>query len=175
MKSSHYFFIGVVTTLIIVGSLAFRSVTTSEEGKITITKDIESTDPSCLQLYYYIEQYADSFDIPINYAYGIAHVETSYNGPFDWNYDHRRVSPAGAVGPMQVMLSTANSINDTKVTKTKLKNDVEFNVMTSMKLLRILYDKYEDWELVFGAYNTGKPIVNKYARKVYNYKPHWIE
>jgi len=52
----------------------------------------------------------------------------------------------------------------------KLKGDIAYNVMTSMKLLRTLYDKYGDWKTVFGAYNTGRPMVNQYALDVYNYK-----
>ena len=48
--------------------------------------------------------------------------------------------------------------------------DIDFNVECSLKLLRQLYDRYGDWKLVFGAYNTGKPIVNEYAINVYNYK-----
>jgi hypothetical protein len=39
-----------------------------------------------------------------------------------------------------------------------------------MKLISDLYVKYKDWKIVFGAYNTGSPIVNKYARDVYAYK-----
>jgi len=52
----------------------------------------------------------------------------------------------------------------------RLKNDIEFNVNTSMKLLRHLHDKYRDWKVVFGAYNTGKPLVNGYAMNVFNHK-----
>jgi len=29
---------------------------------------VKSTDPPCLQMYYYIEKYADSFNIPKRYA-----------------------------------------------------------------------------------------------------------
>jgi soluble lytic murein transglycosylase-like protein len=124
-------------------------------------------------MYYFIEQYADSFDIPKNYAFGIAHLETGYDGPFDWKYNHKRASEAGAVGPMQIMPATARLVNGGKVAKTKLKTNIEYNVMTSMKLLRQLYDKYGDWKLVFGCYNTGRPVVNRYALKVYNYVPDW--
>jgi hypothetical protein len=40
-----------------------------------------------------------------------------------------------------------------------------------MKLLRKLYDKYKNWKIVFGCYNTGRPCVNDYAERVYNFKP----
>ena len=51
--------------------------------------------------------------------------------------------------------------------------DIKYNVYTSMKLLRILFDKNGDWKTVFGEYNTGRPCINGYSHKVYNYKPDW--
>lgn len=174
MKPFTYIVIGALLGIAIITSLAFSRVNNNhDEGTITLHKRIESTDPSCLQMYYYIEQYADSFEIPRNYAFGIAHAETGYDGPFDWSYNHRQTSRAGAVGPMQIMLTTARYVNDERVTLVRLKNSVEYNVRTSMKLLRELYDRYGDWKLVFGCYNTGKPIINKYALKVYSYVPPW--
>ena len=74
---------------------------------------------------------------------------------------------------MQVMVSTARWINKDDVSQNKLMNDIEYNVYTSMKLLRILYDKRKDWKLVFGEYNTGRPCVNGYAEKVYRYQLDW--
>jgi soluble lytic murein transglycosylase-like protein len=74
---------------------------------------------------------------------------------------------------MQVMPSTARGLNKDNCTTEKLKNDIEYNVYTSMKLLRKLYDKYGDWKTVFGCYNTGRPCINGYAEKVYNYDFDW--
>jgi len=54
-----------------------------------------------------------------------------------------------------------------------LRTDIEYNVKTSMKLLRRLYKIHGDWKLVFGAYNTGRPCVNGYAHKVYNHQLDW--
>lgn len=136
---------------------------------IRLSKNIEDNDPSCLRVYHYIELYADSFQIPRQYAYGIAHAETGYKGPLHWKYNHQQTSPAGAVGPMQIMPSTARWINKDKVSVSRLRTDIEYNVMTSMKLLRYLYDKNGDWQLTFGEYNTGRPCVNSYAKKVYSY------
>lgn len=151
-----------------------KDINISDSCLITIQKHIEPTDPSCLRLYYYIEQYADTFDIPKNYAYGIAHCETGYNGPFDWKYNHKQVSKCGAAGPMQVMPATAFMVNGSKVSTTLLKNDIQYNVKTSMKLLRMLYDKYGDWKIAFGAYNTGHACINAYANRVYDYNPEWL-
>jgi soluble lytic murein transglycosylase len=155
---------------------SFRDIkSNSSNGTISITKEIDSKDPSCLQMYYYIDMYSDSFKIPKKFAFGIANIESSYNGPFHWNYNHKLKSPAGALGPMQVMPSTAKFINQEKVSTHKLRNDIKYNVRTSMKLLHHLYEKYGDWKLVFGAYNTGRPCVNGYSKKVYNFQPNWIE
>lgn len=158
---------------IIIMLFAFTRNTTKDSG-ITFRKHIESTDPPCLQMYYFIELYADSFNIPKKYAYGIAHAETGYDGPFDWRYDHKQTSSVGAVGPMQVMLATARGLNKDNVSVGKLKNSIEYNVRTSMKLLRVLYNRHGDWKLAFGAYNTGKPLVNNYAIRVSEYNPNWI-
>lgn len=130
-------------------------------------------DPPCIQMYYYIEHYADSFDIPKDYAYGIAYYETRYSGPFDWDYKQTQTSFAGALGPMQIMPTTARYINGKAVPNKRLKSDIRYNVMTSMKLLRRLHNQYGDWKLVFGAYNTGRPCVNQYAQNVYTYKRNW--
>jgi soluble lytic murein transglycosylase-like protein len=140
---------------------------------LRIPKIISPTDPPCLQMYFYIEQYADSFNIPKKYAYGIAHSETGYRGPFHWKYNHAQTSFAGAEGPMQIMLPTARWNNNDNISRERLRNDIEYNVRTSMKVLRKLYNKYKNWKLVFGCYNTGRPCVNGYAEKVFNHKLNW--
>lgn len=118
----------------------------------------------CVKMYEVLEKYSDEYTIPKHIIYNIAFIETKYHGPFDWNYKHNLGSYAGALGPMQVMPSTAKLIHKKIVSKKVLKNDIDFNVKTSAILLNKLYDMYKDWGKVCGAYNTGKPIVNKYSR-----------
>lgn len=126
--------------------------------------------PPCVQVHNCIEKYAEEYKIPIRYAYGVAYQETRYSGPLDWNYDHVQTSSAGAVGPMQIMYQTARMLfPDKNFSKEDLKNDIDFNVHCSMKLLRRLHDKYGNWKLAFGAYNTGRPLVNQYAENVYRF------
>jgi soluble lytic murein transglycosylase-like protein len=124
-------------------------------------------------MYYYIEKYADSFNIPKRFAYGIASSETGYKGPFHWKYNPSQISSAGAQGAMQVMVATAKYINHETVSASKLRNNIEYNVMTSMKLLRRLHNLYGDWKTTFGAYNCGYPCINGYAVRVYNHKIEW--
>ena len=162
-----------IILLIFVASFMETDETIKVDNGIRRIYQIRKTDPPCLQVYESIEKYSDSFNIPKRYAYGVANIETSYKGPFHWKYRHSQVSSAGAVGPMQVMVSTARWINKDDVSQNKLMNDIEYNVYTSMKLLRILYDKRKDWKLVFGEYNTGRPCVNGYAEKVYRYQLDW--
>jgi len=163
---------------IAVGALAVAAltVTTPEQDTLSdvrIPDSIDQNSPVSLQMYNYIKQYADTFDIPLRYAFGIANTETGYRGPFHWKYNPAQTSCAGAVGPMQVMVSTARWINKDNVSKEKLRTDIEYNIYTSMKLLRKLFNKNGDWKTVFGEYNTGRPCINGYAHKVYNYQPNW--
>ena len=144
-----------------------------KQAPIRETIPINPKDPPCIQMYNCIEYYADSFNIPKRYAYGIAQVETGYNGPFHWRYNPAQTSYAGALGPMQILLSTARGLNKDRVSREQLKTDIEYNVRTSMKMLRRLYKKYKNWGIVFGYYNTGYPQINGYAIKVLNHKINW--
>lgn len=166
-------FVTVACIILVVALGVFRVLQSQQPMQNMLTSEIKSTDPPCLQMYYYIEKYAEKYSIPRSYAYGIAYCETRYRGPFDWDYNHKQSSSVGALGPMQIMPSTAEFINSEKVSKDKLKTDIEYNVRTSMKLLRRLKDRYGDWKLVFGCYNTGRPMINQYAINVFNFIPNW--
>jgi soluble lytic murein transglycosylase-like protein len=132
---------------------------------------INEKTPPCIQMQHYIRKYAKEYNVPLNYAFGVASCETSYDGPLDWSYNPAQTSCAGAVGPMQVMPATASFVWKEKVSADKLKNDIRFNVETSMKYVAYLYNRYRDWPTVFGCYNTGRPMINEYARKVVNFVP----
>jgi soluble lytic murein transglycosylase-like protein len=141
-------------------------------------KNLHSTSPYSLQVYTSIEKYSKQYDIPKYIAYNIAYLETTYQGPFDWRYNHDRISNAGAVGPMQLMPIIAKDIYDKNISQNKMRKDIELNVKTSAKFLAKLYKRYGDWGKVCGYYNTGKPILNDYARYAVNnknYKSKWVE
>jgi soluble lytic murein transglycosylase-like protein len=167
--------IGIVAVL---SAATTFTVTVDEEQpketqKTRTFKASQQNIPPCMQMYNCIKQYADTFNIPLRYAFGVASIETGYKGPFHWSYNHAQGSSAGALGPMQIMLATARSNNNDNVSRERLRNDIEYNVRTSMKVLRKLYNKYKDWKIVFGCYNTGRPCVNGYSHKVYNHKINW--
>ena len=136
----------------------------------------EINKPSSILMYENLEKYSDEYEIPKHIIYNIAFLETRYEGPFDWGYNPARTSPVGAVGPMQVMPSTADYVCNKKVSVKKLKTDIRFNIETSVKLLQRLYKKYGDWGIVCGCYNTGRPMINDYARfceKNKDYQKNW--
>jgi soluble lytic murein transglycosylase-like protein len=135
------------------------------------------TSPTSLKMYELIEKYSEEYEVPKHIAYNVAFLETRYQGPFHWNYVPSKTSPVGAVGPMQIMPSTAKFINKTSVPTNTLRTNIELNIRTSMKLLRHLHDRYGDWGVVCGCYNTGRPIINGYARFCetnINYQKNWI-
>jgi len=110
---------------IAVGALAVAALTVTNPERdsfsdVRIPDSIDQNSPVSLQMYDHIKEYADSFDIPLKYAFGVANTETGYNGPFHWKYNPAQISSAGAVGPMQVMVSTARWINKDKVSKERL-------------------------------------------------------
>jgi soluble lytic murein transglycosylase-like protein len=129
-----------------------------------------SSAPPCIKLYDHLRKYSKRYNVPFRIALGVAKKETSYGGPFDWHYDPAQTSSANAYGAMQVQVPTAGDIWGRKVSKKELLNNLEFNVHTSMKLLSKLHKRYGSWEVALGCYNTGRPIVNGYAKAIANGK-----
>jgi soluble lytic murein transglycosylase-like protein len=162
---------------VLIGSLLSykeAKIEKEEMAKVRLSKLTDVSSPVCLQMYDAITKYADMYSVPKRFAFGIAYAETRYCGPFHWEYKHTQTSCVGAIGPMQIMPSTGRLIwRDSTFTNHELMTDIDFNVHTSMKLLRKLYDKYGDWKIVFGCYNTGRPMINDYAIRVYNFEPNW--
>jgi soluble lytic murein transglycosylase-like protein len=158
---------------LVVGAFVATTFTVTEKEstqEVRIPNSIDQASPPSLQMYKYIKAYADTFNFPIRYAFGVAYAETRYGGPFHWRYRPNQTSCTGAEGPMQILLSTARWVNKDKVSREQLRTDIKYNVKTSMKYLNMLHKTYKSWGTVFGYYNTGYPCVNGYARNVLNYK-----
>lgn len=153
----------IACTFIILTSLSAVFDEDLSPSKRLEQASLKPNSPVSLQMYYLIEKYSDEYKIPKHIAYNVAFLETSYKGPFDWTYNPYLISSAGAVGPMQVMVKTAEYVNKKNITKLNLKNNLELNISTSMKLLNKLYNQYEDWGITCGYYNTGYPKINDYA------------
>lgn len=132
---------------------------------------LKNNAPPCIQMYDAIQKYAAQENIPLRYAFGVAYAETRYKGPTQWSYNPGQSSGAGAVGPMQIMPQYGKKYAEGRsATREDFRTNIDLNVMVSMKMLRHLKDTYGDWKLAFGAYNTGRPCVNDYAVRVYNYQ-----
>ncbi|QIJ45481.1 lytic transglycosylase domain-containing protein (plasmid) [Rhizobium leguminosarum] len=86
-------------------------------------------------------------DVDPNWVLSIMRAENA-------NFDPRLVSPAGAVGLMQVMpgIGAAFGANDLA--------DPEQNIRAGTRFLRVLIDKYRNPVLVASAYNAGEPRVD---------------
>lgn len=130
----------------------------------------ERNVPPCIQMHDAILKYSKKYNIPTYIAFGIAEHETGYTGAFQWNYT-TKLSIANGAGPMQVTMETAKQMWPGKrITVEKLRDDVDFNVETSMKTLRYYYSVSGNWQLAVGAYNTGSPVANYYACSIVNGK-----
>jgi soluble lytic murein transglycosylase-like protein len=132
---------------------------------------------SAQRLYASIMTYAKQYNVPLHVAFNVARIETGYKGPFHDEYNHKQTSRAGALGPMQIMPQYASAYAGFKVKKPVLKDSIELNVKISMSMLREWYNRYNDWGKAAGAYNTGRPVMNSYARNAIkkNYTDHWVK
>ena len=142
----------------------------------TIYKPIEKPN-AALRMYRAIMLYSGMYQVPKHVAFNIAHLETTYRGPQDSTYNPSRVSKVGAMGPMQIMYRYASYFADRKVTKSELRDSIEFNVNLSMKILAQNYKRYKSWKKAAGAYNTGRPIINHYAKEAVkkDYQRNWLQ
>ena len=138
----------------------------------------QNRTPVSIVMFEMIEKYSKEYDIPKYVAYNVAYKETRYRGPFDWGYNPNQTSCVGALGPMQIMPRTSYSINKIVYSNDEIKSNIKLNVMTSMKLLRKLHNKYNNWSMVCGHYNTGRAMINGYGRYCgtnTDYKGKWVE
>ena len=120
--------------------------------------------------------FADSFNIPLHVAFNMAYLETTYRGPLDSTYDHRKTSRCGAVGAMQIMPKYASYHAGFPVNKQELRDSIELNVYISMKIMAANYVKTKSWTKSAGKYHTGKACVDTYAKKavVKDYQSKWV-
>lgn len=162
-----------INTVILLTGIALLGAVWSYETSKKIQKAKVETGvlyiqkgPPCVQMYDYLDKYSKKYNVPFEIAMGIAYSETGYKGAFHWEYDPEQTSTTGALGAMQVLRSTAGFVWGRKVSKSELLEDLDFNVETSMKYIKQLYDEYGQWNIALGYYNTGYPVVNNYAEVI---------
>ncbi|OCJ08244.1 hypothetical protein A6U86_28550 [Rhizobium sp. AC27/96] len=86
-------------------------------------------------------------DVDPNWVLSVMRAENA-------SFDPRLVSPAGAVGLMQVMPRIGDAFGATDLT------DPEQNIRAGTRFLRVLIAKYRNPVLVAAAYNAGEPNVD---------------
>ena len=105
---------------------------------------------------------AEQYGIPPSIALAVAQIESSFN--------QSAVSPAGAIGVMQLMPGTAGDLG---VDPT----DLNQNIQGGIAYLQQLYAKFGDWATALAAYNAGPGNIQAgtgYAQTVLNAQPSYL-
>lgn len=87
-----------------------------------------------------IDAASASTGVPVGILEAVMHQESGG--------DHQALSPAGAIGLMQLMPGTAAGLHVNP-------HDPYQNVLGGAKYLRQMYDKFGNWESAIAAYNAG--------------------
>lgn len=112
-----------------------------QRGKPYFKPDAVSTPGHLKPLF---EQAAGESGVPVSILEGVALAESSFRPG--------ALSPAGAIGLMQLMPDTAKGLGVNP-------HDPAQNVRGGAKYLRQMYDYFGDWSLAFAAYNAGPGAV----------------
>ncbi len=115
----------------------------------------------------YIRSAARAYDLPFAFIKAVIRAESAF--------DPHAISPVGAMGLMQLMPRTAESLNCNDAF------DPEQNIMAGTQYLRILSNRYNgDLNLMLAAYNAGSGAVaradgipyedtRRYIERIYGY------
>jgi membrane-bound lytic murein transglycosylase D len=91
--------------------------------------------------------------------------ELKYLAVIESALNHKAVSRAGAVGPWQLMESTARMMGLTVNRRNDDRTDWHKSTNAATKYLELLYSELNDWLLVVAAYNSGPtPVQRAIAR-----------
>lgn len=108
----------------------------------------------------YVEKYSQEYELDSLLVYSIIKAESNFN--------ENATSNSNAIGLMQVMLSTAQEIGDKlsmqEITEEELYNP-EVNIQIGITYLKILLEKYENYNLAIIAYNAGMGNVDKWLEE----------
>ena len=87
--------------------------------------------------------------------------ELKYLAVIESALNHNAVSHAGAVGPWQLMQSTAKMMGLTVNRHNDERTDWYKSTTAATKYLELLYNQLDDWLLVIAAYNSGPAVVQR--------------
>ncbi len=126
-----------------------QSVSTSSSG-VEFSDILKQTFASMTEdMDAIFEEAASRYQVPVNLLKAVAKAESNFNSD--------AVSSAGAMGVMQLMPGTAQSLGVTDPF------DARQNIMGGAKYLKQNLDKFGDVELALAAYNAGPGNVQKYG------------
>ncbi len=119
-------------------------------------KTLNNVQNASTKPFYVIDNVLEEKQMPKELKY-LAVIESALN--------HKAVSRAGAVGPWQLMESTAKMMG-LKVSRHRDdRTDWYKSTNAATKYLEILYNDLQDWLLVIAAYNSGPTPVQKAIAK----------
>ena len=87
--------------------------------------------------------------------------ELKYLAVIESALNHNAVSKAGAVGPWQLMSSTARMMGLSVSHRHDDRTDLYKSTAAATKYLELLYSQLDDWLLVIAAYNSGPTPVQR--------------
>ncbi len=87
--------------------------------------------------------------------------ELKYLAVIESALNHRAVSRAGAVGPWQLMETTARGLGLSVSRRHDDRTDLYKSTTAATKYLELLYGQLNDWLLVIAAYNSGPVPVQR--------------
>lgn len=91
--------------------------------------------------------------------------ELKYLAVIESALNNKAISPVGAVGPWQLMASTARMLGLTVNKKRDDRKDLYKSTNAAAKYLSYLYSQLNDWLLVVAAYNSGPSPVQRAIEK----------
>ncbi len=119
-------------------------------------KTLSTIETRANQRFSLIENVLKRHEIPSELKY-LAVIESALN--------NHAVSPVGAVGPWQLMASTAQLMGLRVNKKHDERTDWYKSTNAAAKYLNFLYDQLNDWLLVVAAYNSGPtPVLRAIQR-----------
>lgn len=151
---------GVEPEQVIGGGSNGASSSSSGEARASSPNPNPDRDPTIFDTY--IREAAEAYSVPFEFIKAVIRVESAF--------DPHAVSHAGAIGLMQLMPATAESLNCADPF------DPQSNIMAGTQYLRLLINRYGgDINLVLAAYNAGPGAVGRYDGIPYEATRRYVE
>ena len=108
-----------------------------------------------------VSTYSEKYDIPEYVIYAVIRIESKF--------DPEAVSRSGALGLMQMLPATFEWLTGDEHLGEHLEfsalKDPDVSIRYGTYYLKYLYDKFQNWNVVFTAYNWGEGNVSKLLKE----------